>query len=508
MKSCRAIVCALLVFGSGCASVPFDYPKSHSEALPPDPETAMGAVVADWRSHHGEQAGLVGLSSGLDALGARLRMLEQAQKSVDAQYFILKKDRAGELFAAGLLGAADRGVKVRLLVDDIFSPGVDEAFTLLSSHPNIEIRIFNPLSRSGKYLNYLTDFSRVNRRMHNKSFTVDNSMSIVGGRNIGEEYFEINQDVKFDDYEVLVMGAVVEDISRGFDKFWNSDLSVPIEAFEIDVDLEDLNRWRTEIQVRLKNQADSLYATALNSKLLADIRSGAIEPVAAEVSLYTDTPDKLQSKMGDRDHAVLAVELARRFRAASKEIIIVTPYYVPRSGGAEFVEELLARGIRVIIVTNSLASTNHVAVHSGYSRYRKRLLKAGAEFYEVRADSPTDENEWGHAPEMMTLHSKATVIDRESIFVGSLNFDPRSIYINTEMGIFIDSPEVGALFTERLAEELGKVTWQVDLDDKGKLRWTYDAGGETILSTKEPGTSWWRRFQVGLYKLLPIEGQL
>ncbi len=504
----RALLCTAVLTLAACASVPFDYPKTESHAVPPDSTTAMGEAAHNWQEEHGDKAGLLGLSSGVDALGARLRMLELAQNTVDAQYFILKKDRAGQLFSGGLLAAADRGVKVRLLIDDIFSPGVDEAFTILSSHPNIEIRIFNPLSRSLRFSSYLTDFARINRRMHNKSFTVDNSFSIVGGRNIGEEYFELKQDVQFDDYEVMVMGAVVEDISAGFDAFWNSQLSVPIEAFQTRVDPETLAEWRVLVNKTLQGQRTGLYATALNSRLLEDLRSGKLRPVVADTTLYTDTPEKISAAMGDSEQAILVSELARRLRAATDQVIVVTPYYVPQKLGAEVMEELLGKGVRVIVVTNSLASTNHVPVHSGYARYRRRLLLAGAEFYEIRADSAIAENDWGNTPEKKTLHSKATVIDRQTIFIGSLNFDPRSIYINTEMGLFVDSHEAGGTFTDELLRNLPAATWKVDLDERNKLRWTYDNGADREVVYKEPGASWWRRFQVGFYRLLPIESQL
>ena len=211
--------------------------------------------------------------------------MEAAESSIDAQYFIVKKDRAGALFVGKMLRAADRGVRVRLLVDDIFSPGVDHPFALLDSHPNIEVRMFNPLPRQTlKYLGYLTDFSRANRRMHNKSFTVDGGISIVGGRNIGEEYFEINQDVKFDDFEVLAIGAVVEDIQAGFDAFWNSELSVPIEAFDVDVDIKRLDGWRAWIRIQQDEQSEGLYARALNSRLLQEINDGTRKPVVADAT--------------------------------------------------------------------------------------------------------------------------------------------------------------------------------------------------------------------------------
>lgn len=505
----QTVLAALLIFLTGCASVPFDYPKTASLALPPDPNSPIGHSSLEWHQEHGELSGFIGLSEGIDALGARLRMMAIAKTSIDAQYFILKDDRAGALFVGKMLLAADRGVRVRLLLDDVFTSGLDRPMALLNSHPNVQVRLFNPLSRNSlKYWSYLLDFSRANRRMHNKSFTVDSSMSIVGGRNIGEEYFELKQDVMFDDYEVFTVGPVVQEISASFDEFWNSGLSVPMEAFGVKVDPADLDQWREYMQVKALDSATGIYAQAVNSTLMQDIRERRIQPVEAEATMVTDSPDKLLHRVGDAEQTVLATEKARRFREARSEILLFTPYYIPRDPGTTFVNELIQKGVRVVIVTNSLASTNHVAVHGHYAKYRKQLLKAGAELYEIRAVSDLDETGWGHAPERMTLHSKATIIDRETIFVGSLNLDPRSILLNTEGGIFIDSPEIGSVFTARILEALPEVTYALDLDDKGNLRWTYDDGEEYEVWHKEPQTSWGRRFKAGFYRLLPIEGQL
>ena len=501
------LLCTLWL--TSCASVPFDYPRESSQMMPLSADTTLGEFAFKWKQEHGTKAGFIGLPLGADALGLRLRMLEHAEHSIDAQYFILKKDQAGTLFASGLLAAADRGVRVRLLIDDIFSPGVDEAFSLLTSHPNIDVRLFNPLPRQSlRYLGYLTDFKRANRRMHNKSLTVDNAMSIVGGRNIGEEYFEINQDVQFDDYEVMMVGDIVEDVSHGFDMFWNSDLAIPMAAFALEVDASELDEWRDYVRQEASNGKDGLYATAINSPLLLDLQEDRVEPVVAKATLVTDRPEKLQTAVGDAAERVVIDEMVRRFLEASEEILIVSPYYIPQNAGAQFMESLLDKGVRVIVVTNSLASTNHIPVHSGYARYRTRLLKAGAEFYEIKVDAVAGKNLWGHQPEAVTLHSKATVIDGESIFIGSLNFDPRSIKINTEMGIFIESPEAGSAFRDNIMKELARMAWRVDLNEKGKLRWTYHNGDDHQVLYKEPQTSWWRRFQVGFYRLLPIEGQL
>jgi len=505
----RALALLLLLTVAGCVGVPFDYPKTASHALPPDPNTRIAQTSERWREEHAGKSGFIGLSSGTDALGARLRMMVMAESTIDAQYFILKDDRVGTLFVGKMLRAADRGVRVRLLIDDIFSPGVDQPLSLLNSHPNIEVRLFNPLSRqSFKYWSYLLSFDRANRRMHNKSFTVDDSMSIVGGRNIGEEYFQLKQSVMFEDYEVLALGPVVDEVSAGFDAFWNSKLSVPIEAFNIKVDPSELDRWREYIEKKAAEGEQGIYAQAVNSSLLTDIREQRVQPIIADAEMITDTPEKLLNKVGDEELATLATEIGQRFRAARREILIVTPYFIPRKSGAAMLEELLQKGIRVIIVTNSLASTNHVAVHSGYARYRKQLLRAGAEMYEIRPDFIGKDTDWGNKPDSVTLHSKASIIDRETIFVGSLNFDPRSILINTEMGLFIDDASRGEAFAKRLLDGLPRVSYKVDLDEDGRLRWTYDWQDEHETLHREPQASWGRRFMVGVYGLLPIEGQL
>ena len=269
----RFLLGNLLLLLTPCVSVPFDYPKTASHSHPINSDTLVGRTALQWQQEHHGQSGFIGLSSGTAALGARLRLIAAAEKTIDAQYFILKGDRAGALFVGKMLRAADRGVKVRLLIDDIFSSGIDRPLTTLNSHPNIEVRLFNPMSRqSFKYWNYLWSFDRANRRMHNKSFTVDSGMSIVGGRNIGEEYFQLKQSVIFEDYEVLTMGPVVAEINAGFDIFWNSSLAVPMEAFKIQTDPVDLDKWRKFIEEKADESANGIYAKAVNSTLLKSIR--------------------------------------------------------------------------------------------------------------------------------------------------------------------------------------------------------------------------------------------
>lgn len=493
---------------AGCASVPFDYPKEPSEAIAPSQATTLGQEAADWSNANGGLSGFLPLAYGMDALGARLHLMEQAEVSIDAQYFLMKPDMAGGLFAWGLLSAADRGVKVRFLLDDIFTPDLDSQLALLNVHPYIEVRMFNPLSREGiKYLNLLTDFKRANRRMHNKSFTIDNSFTIIGGRNIAEEYFEINAGVEFIDFEVAAIGPVAQEVSATFDQFWNSALAVPVEAFGKEVDREDLERWRNDLPDHVVEAGKGIYNRALESPYLVNILEELVTPIPAEATVVTDSPKKLKTKAGAEEYQELALALREHGENATEEIIIITPYFVPQKTGAELLESIAARGVRVRVLTNSLASTNHVPVHSGYARYRKRLLEAGVELHELKSDSIVVMEDGTEEDVQATLHTKAMIFDRKTLFVGSLNLDPRSIDINTEMGVFLHSPRIANAFAKRIDEDISFNTYRVVLED-GKVRWRYEHGDDVEVLKKEPQTGFWRRFSSGFYGILPIEGQL
>ncbi|MEH6606429.1 MAG: phospholipase D-like domain-containing protein, partial [Pseudomonadales bacterium] len=281
----------ILAVVSGCASVPFDYPKQESQVTRISDATKLGRNGLEWAEEHGSQSGFIPLTGGNDALGVRLKMMEGAEESIDAQYFLLKPDQAGMLFVGGLLEAADRGVRVRFLLDDIFTPGVDSQLTILNSHPNIEVRLFNPMTRqSFKYWSLLVDFGRANRRMHNKVFVADDALAVLGGRNIAEEYFEIEPDVEFADFDVLAVGPVVSDAADTFDEFWNSAAAVPVEAFEVDIDPAQLDVWREKMKDIVSGEQESVYFRALSSRLLADIIEERAPLFIGEAHVVTDAP--------------------------------------------------------------------------------------------------------------------------------------------------------------------------------------------------------------------------
>ncbi len=514
MAKARAVLHlrALLAFGvvlltllAGCATVPFDFPREESRAIPPDETTRLGQAVAKRNKSHGNESGFYGLSDGLDALGARLRLIEQADHTIDAQYFLVKRDLAGSLFAGKLLRAADRGVRVRFLIDDIFTTGQDSELALLNSHPKIEIRLFNPLSRQGvRLFNFIFDFQRANRRMHNKSFTVDNVVTIVGGRNIANEYFQIHPDMEFIDFEVIGIGPVAPMVSETFDLFWNSDRAVPMEAFGIHVGAADLNALRRTIAQEIELAEHGVYGRAVNSPFIDDLVQERIPPVVAAVEVVTDAPEKLENLGSDRRPQAVASELRRVLSQAKHEVIILTPYFVPRNRLVAFFRDIRSKGVRVVVVTNSLASTNHIAVHSAYTPYRDVLLKEGVELYELKTE--------GTGPDRLTLHTKAVIVDRQLVFVGSFNVNSRSIEIDTEMGLFLDSPDIANRFAQRVEDDLPRFTYRLVLDenapDHRRLEWHYSGGNGVVIEKTEPGAGFWRQFMADLLRLLPLEDQL
>ncbi len=510
MKDLRCYISIMLLLAGlcfGCATVSFDQPKSYSISIANTGDTVLGKAAADWSASHQTLSGFYPLQQGMDALGVRLRLAERAEKSIDLQYFLMKDDTAGAVMTNALLKAADRGVRVRFLIDDIFTTFPDRYFLLMNQHPNIEIRIFNPISRRGiSAFNILFHFSQANRRMHNKSFTVDNAISVVGGRNIADEYFELNTDAVFIDFDVLALGPIAAEISRSFDEYWNHSRAVPIEQFTSDPKKAELDAARAEIDAEFNTLYETIYGKALKSHLFQDLFDHRQTLFAASARVLADSPDKLTNKI-DAEHMLLVADLLEVIHSAKKEVIFITPYYVPGSNGVQLVKDLTAKGVRVVVITNSLASNNHLPVHSAYARYRKDVIRAGAELYEVRANAARELLANENGPDILTLHTKAFYIDRRNLFVGSLNLDPRSMEINAEMGLLIDSEEMVASLAQSAQELLPNLTYRVVENDRGKLEWHGRINNRDVIETKEPLTRWWRRFKAWFMKIAP-ESQL
>ena len=507
-RCCRFLGLLLLVtIFTGCATVPFDQPKPYSKTLSDTTKTRLGQEVAQWVDQHGGQSGIYPLGEGMDALGVRLRLAEVAEKSIDLQYFLMKQDTAGLVMMNALLKAADRGVRVRFLLDDIFTTAEDQALLLINQHPNIEVRLFNPISRRGfSSLNFVGDFRQANRRMHNKSFTADNQVSVVGGRNIADEYFELKTGSEFVDFDVMVLGPIANDISESFDEYWNHSRAVPIDRITANKADEDLETVRAEIEEEFNGLYDTVYGQALESQLLQDLIADRRRLFPAEMRVLSDSPDKLLNEISE-EHMRLATNLRQVLLSAEKEVIMISPYFVPGDGGVELVRNLVDKGIRVVIFTNSLASNNHVPVHGGYARYRKKIIEAGAELYEARVNSARERRGTDEGSDTLTLHTKAFLIDRRYLFVGSLNLDPRSIEINAEMGLLVDSAELIAYMVPDPEERLEKMAYRVLLNEDGDLEWHGRIYGDEVIKTKEPDTSAWLRFKAWFLRIAP-ESQL
>jgi putative cardiolipin synthase len=467
-------------------------------------ETTAARASAQWRKDNPALNGFYPLTKGFDAFGARLLLMDRAEKSIDAQYFLMKPDDAGLVFAERMLAAADRGVRVRFLLDDVFTTVKDNALILMDEHPNIEVRIFNPVSRKGIYaLNYAGNFKLANRRMHNKAFIVDNELAIVGGRNIAEEYFQLDTTGEFIDFDMLSAGPIVQALSGEFDEYWNHKLAVPMSYFYDEQDKKLEARINEKVTAEMKKSGDTIYGDATTTELMQKLLRGEIEAYLAEARLIADNPNKLLEKVST-DQKLVAAAIAEAMLLAEDEIIVFTPYFIPGKAGLELIREVRAKGVRIVLVTNSLATNNHTSVYSAYSKYRKAVLEAGVELWEARGDAAmTILPDGTKTLEHLTLHTKGIIIDRRYTFVGSLNLDPRSIDINTEMGVIIDSKPMGESLATRSMEGVPGMAYRVKLNDKGKVTWHATIDGKEVIETKAPQTSAWLRFKAWFLKIAP-----
>jgi len=509
----KAITGVLLL--TGCVGYDFqDIEKDPSYALPLSQTAAskVGALAAPQIDAHPGQSAFYFQHDGVDALASRILMAERAEQSIDAQYYLFSPDDTSRALIGAMLAAADRGVRVRLLLDDIFTKGYDTWMLALDSHPNFEVRLFNPfLRRQSRWVDGLVGFKRINRRMHNKSFTVDNKFTIIGGRNVGSEYFAANEDMNFGDLDVAAFGPVVQDVSSMFDQYWNNDLAVPVS--EIAKPLDDpaaaLGQVRTRISQALAKLTTSQYGDALSANMQGLFDVTADELIWADYELVFDQPELGRTDAQAKGADTIVYKLAESVNNAQNELIIVSPYFVPTKTLLARIRDLRDKEVKVTILTNSLASTNHHVVHSGYYPSRKKLLKMGVEIWEQKPDARILGTEQSDRQDSVSgLHTKAFLVDRQELYLGSFNFDPRSVNINTELGVIIKSAEAGTIMGDRADILLPKLAYQVILTEQGNVAWIDNSGDKPVIYTKDPQTSWGTRFKVGLMRLLPVNGQL
>ena len=521
----RAILIALaaLVALNGCApTLKLDTERPPSHAVSHDADSLLKTQVSE-HIPPGE-SGFHLLQGGHAALAARLSLAARATHTLDVQYYLFHNDTAGKLVAAALLAAAERGVRVRMLIDDIDTADKELGLATLNAHPNIQVRLFNPFhTRSTNLLvkgwQALRESFRLNRRMHNKAFIADNQLGITGGRNIGDEYFDAHHDLAFVDLDVVAAGAIVDSLSRSFDQYWNSDAAVPASALPVDINDIRLQRATRFLQQFRTVQLGSDYGRALTAadpipKLLA----GKTPWHVARADLIVDPPDKVvkRSKSPSR---LLIGQLAGLWVDPTQRALIVSPYFVPGATGMAYFEYWRSQGVQIDVLTNTYAASDVPVVHAGYANYRIPLLEAGVSLYELKpvADPIGGRlRDLGSGSSRASLHAKTFVFDDEHVFIGSFNFDPRSALLNTEMGLVIHSPELARQVTA-IAEDAMRPerSYQprliVEIADNKvtkRLQWRDIHAGAERFSDVEPETSPIQRGLLRALQALPIEEQL
>jgi cardiolipin synthase C len=520
------IVALSAVLLAGCATTPpgADHPRIASNALANPQDTALGRSTETLAGAHAGLSGFRLFASGSDAFTLRVQMANRAQRTLDVQYFIFKDDDTGQLLMSAMLQAASRGVRVRILMDDTEARGQDDRVALLAANPNVEVRLYNPFYYRGsvallRYAELALTASRLDYRMHNKLFVADNAIAITGGRNVGDEYFDAGDAPQFGDYDVFAMGPIVRNLSASFDAYWNSSLSIPVGAlFGGEPTGAKLETMKVQLREHKSNmhQSDEERAIRTGQPLAALLASDSAV-VWAKAEVLADSPDKASVEGGDAVGALFRRRLLEAAAEVKTELLIVSPYFVPGEKGENLLEKLRARGVRVRVLTNSLLSTDVPAVHAGYRHYRLPLLEAGVELYEVKPlpGKPQPRGGLLKSPSsgQFSLHAKAFVFDRKRIFIGSANFDRRSLHLNTEIGLMIDSPQLAQQVIARfdtIANPANSFVVALHEDAAGtpRIEWTSVKDGKPVVYVTEPGDDRWREFLVDLYGLLPIEDQL
>ncbi|MFM7507780.1 MAG: phospholipase D family protein [Rubrivivax sp.] len=513
-----ALALAALLALAGCTSALPPLPEREAQSvLVAGPDSPLARALQPRPAEAGH-SGLALLGDPAQALATRVQLVRQAQRSVDIQVYIWRPDASGRLLMRELWRAAARGVRVRLLLDDNGSDGMDDWLQALDAHPAIETRLFNPFGqRRFKSLGYLTEFGRLNRRMHNKSFTADGLATVVGGRNVTDVYYGADAATVFADMDVLAFGPAALETARHFDAFWNSERAYPLAGLLGPAEPAALDRVRQE----LAGPSGAPEVAALQERLertpwLAPT-AGSLAPLQwAPVQVLSDAPDKPASRSKAAEPGARITEPILAWIALTQRTLdLVSPYFVPGDAGVRGLADLARRGVKVRIVTNSLAATDVLAVHAGYARHRRALLAAGVELHELKsrpaAQGGTEAPPWRTrlgSSSAASLHGKVFLADGERLFVGSFNLDPRSADLNTEMGLAIDSPELNRALAAGIDRDLLAATYRLSLAVDGRLQWEEQTATGPVIHDAEPDAGLLRRVGAKLLSWLPIEDLL
>ena len=500
--------------------------RPESLALENPERTKLGERIEPRVREHADLSGFRLISSGVACFRARIEMAALAEKTLDVQYFAIQSDDTGRLFIESLLEAADRGVRVRILLDDSNAVGRDAEIGALTAHANIELRVFNPFTYRGplefmRAAEFALNEKRLTYRMHNKLFVVDNELALIGGRNVGDAYFAASQSLEFGDYDVLVAGGMVRRLSGSFDAFWNSPLAIPLQNLVIfKPTKERLDAYRESLRNHHAKMEGSRYTRPPNEGgPVANILSDKRPLIWARAEAIYDSPEKAKVESGEQAGKLLRDRVERTAEAVRSELLIASPYLVPGDDGLRLLTGLRARNVRVRVLTNSLQSTDAPITFAGYGRYRVPMLEAGIELYEVRPqlgepNVPGGGSLKSSSSTPFALHAKVFVFDRRQVFIGSMNFDERSRHLNTELGVLVDSPELAKEIVERfeaVAQPANSYVLSLgppNAAGKGQVRWRTEENASPVVYENEPSVDPLRRFKVEALSLLPIENQL
>jgi putative cardiolipin synthase len=505
-------VAALALLAAGCASLPSLDGRATTSALTDTATTRLGRSATTLASAHPGKSGIHSIPIPTDAFAARVLLAAAADKSLDIQYYIWHSDQTGTLLFEAVWRAAERGVRVRILLDDANTEGEDDTIATLDAHPNIEIRLYNPLmQRSARLTNFVTDFTRVNRRMHNKSFTADNQATIVGGRNVGNEYFGAGDEVVFTDLDVLAIGPVVNEVSKEFDLYWNSASAYPADRILAKPSAEAAAALEAKFAaVRADPEATRYIQAPRETQLVKELIDHKLPLDWAEARVVADDPAKTLDTTARRD-VLLITEVMPLMGPPKSSFDLVSPYFVPGDTGTAALEQLAQRGVKVRVLTNSLAATDVAPVHAGYAKRRCDLLRAGVRLYELKPSAAPYPKETksvgsGASGSAVQLHAKTSAVDGERIFVGSFNFDQRSALLNTEMGMVIESPALARRLSSALDAGAPTNAYELRVGADGRCpEWIERTpAGETTYDV-EPGTSASKRGWIEFLEILPIE---
>ncbi len=520
LSGCRKLAATVLL-GSVLAScaIPSRTVEHETPPVAVKPSaTTLGRATAEQAGNHPGESAFLLLDTGREALHQRIALADTAESSIDAQYYIWNDDTAGRLLAERLLRAADRGVRVRLLLDDVGSGGKDEALALLDAHSKIEVRVYNPFRagfRDGirKWLLALLEFDRINRRMHNKAYIVDQSAAIVGGRNIGDEYFDRDPELNFRDRDLLALGPVVGAVSASFAAYWDSEWAYPVgQLIDHRASDEELATARGHLRVSTTDAANLWSEVPQQRIAVGDwLEQHNAKLLWAKAEMVADPPGRKPDPTDTEVPNQVVHRLVELVGTAEREILIESAYFNLGDPGLERLEQMVQRGVSVRVLTNSMASTDLLPVHAGYSDKRPRLLEDGVELHEFRPDAAScrrlvEDVDLCGEDSTFSLHAKTIVFDRQVVYVGSFNVTPRSVFLNSEAALIVHSPQLAARIAQDIEESMGlDNSWRVRINGQGSLEWVGRAGDREQLQTTEPETTLWQRMKSGVLSKLPLD---